>query len=120
MPKQRGRIKLSVPVAVLVEQNCGTRILPAQTVDASVYGARLKDLPGELSIGQIVTLVYREKQCAFRVAWIGIPGSAWEHHVGLECQDVSGDFWGFEYQDSSIFSLDALIFPWEYSEPLRD
>jgi PilZ domain len=117
MPQHEGRIKLAVPVAVIVQENSNTRILPAQTVDASANGARVKDLPAEVSVGQLVTVVYGERQCMFRIAWIGTTGTPWEGQVGMECLDASKNLWNFDFRDSNIFSLDALIFPWEGANP---
>lgn len=113
MRSNRGRIKLDVPVAVIVQGKSDTRVFPARTIDASAYGARFAVPSGQLSTGQTVTVSYRQKECCFRVAWVGAIGSPWENHVGMECLQKCKNFWDIEFQEFVSFSLDALRFPWE-------
>ncbi len=116
MRQNSGRIKLDVPVAVIVHNQSAKAVLPAQTVDASAFGARIKDLPARVQVGQKVTVVYGEKECAFRVAWIGSAGTPWVGQIGMESLEKSRNIWGIEFSDTDNFSLDALSFPWELTK----
>jgi hypothetical protein len=108
------RIKLVVPVEVVVQDGSEQRIVAASTVDASAFGARLRDFRGDVSVGQTVTVLSGEKRCKFRVAWVGDAGSPNENHIGIESLDDSKSLWGIEFQESSTtLDCDFPLFPWD-------
>ncbi len=117
MQRVSGRVQLDVSVAVILRNHSATTVLPAQTVDASASGARIKGFSGCLQVGQQVTLAYRDRECAFRVAWIGTEGSPLAGQIGMEALESQKEFWNIEFVDIENPGLDALIIPWETTEP---
>jgi len=112
------RVNIAVPVQIVLKNSPLCEPIPAQAVDASVYGARLAGIAEQVTVGQILTVLHNGKKCNFRVAWVGASGTPEEHHVGLECLERNKDFWGINFQDNSpIFGLDDVeaffSFPWE-------
>ncbi len=93
-----------------------TRILAARTVDVSAGGARIKDFSGTVAVGQSITIVYRERQCAYRVVWIGAPGLPWAGHVGMESLEKGKNIWNMEFRENCGPSFDFLDSLWEVPE----
>ncbi len=113
MRQNSGRVKLDVPVAVIVQNQSDEIVLPAQTVDASAFGARIKDFTGNVYVGQKLTVIYGDKQCAFRVAWVGTGNTPWAGHIGMESLEKNKKFWDIDFGETDEFGSDALTFPWE-------
>lgn len=107
------RIKLVVPVEVVVQDESERRVVVASTVDASAFGAQLRDFHGQVRVGETVTVLCGQRRCNFRVAWVGKTGSPQENHIGIESLE-NENFWGIDFQENSTTSEpDFLRVPWE-------
>jgi hypothetical protein len=108
------RIKLNVPVEVVLQDESERRTVTANTVDASAFGAQLRDFHGHVIVGQSVAVTFGSRCGNFRVAWVGKAGSPMQNHIGIEALDSNINFWGIEFQDSqTTLEPDFLLFPWE-------
>lgn len=108
------RIKVQIPIQVVVSASSGSHTFSAETVDASAYGARLRCTASALTVGEIVTIRCRQEECKFRIAWIGASGTPQQNQVGIECLEPRKNIWGIRFQDSSNPSEPELLeCPWE-------
>jgi len=65
----------------------------AMTRDISSVGARLTGIRTPISMGDVVGVQYEDHKCRCRVVWKGIPGSAEDGEIGLECLEPSECPW---------------------------
>lgn len=91
------RTKMAVPVRIYVTDADGNQSMTlAYTLDANHLGARLGGVHIPVNKGQVITVQYQHRRCAFRVAWVGEHGTPTATQVGLECLDPGKNVWGVE------------------------
>jgi Stage II sporulation protein E (SpoIIE)/PilZ domain len=88
--EKRIRMKLRVEVCRL---SAAEEIWPAHTVDISSLGARLADCGEILKLGEILEIRCDQRAAVFRVAWIGLPGTPTQGHLGVECLSPETNIW---------------------------
>ena len=83
----------------------------ASTVNVSKKGVLVKDVPGQLAIGDIVGLSFGKQKGKFRVMWVGQPDTDEAGHVGLQSLDARAPLWEVNLPDTTI---DTYIRPPEH------
>ena len=72
----------------------------AHTLDITPNGARLGAIHHVLTMGDKLTLQYRQRRIKFRVVWVKALTGTSEYQVGLETIGSSGDNWGLELPET--------------------
>ncbi|HYM76150.1 MAG TPA: SpoIIE family protein phosphatase [Candidatus Dormibacteraeota bacterium] len=91
--EKRIRIKVAITIARLA---CSDKAWAGHTVDISAMGARIVNSGEPLKLGEFVDIRYGERQAAFRVAWIGLPGSPNAGQLGIECLTPEANVWDLD------------------------
>ena len=65
----------------------------AYTLDISSSGARLGGVRVPLSVGEAVTLQYKQQRALFKVAWVGRPGEKTHEQVGIYALEPDKHVW---------------------------
>jgi hypothetical protein len=69
------------------------------TLDVTSAGVRLGSVRRELSVGDEVTIFYRQRKMQFRVVWTKkLQGTA-EFQVGLQAVTQDKEAWGMSFPD---------------------
>jgi len=89
------RLHIAVPVKVF----SSGRTTDAQTCctyDISTTGARLVAPPCVREVGQVVSLQRLSRRAAYKVVWIGKPGTSRQGQVGLTAINPNNVIWEHE------------------------
>ncbi|HYX68328.1 MAG TPA: PilZ domain-containing protein [Terriglobales bacterium] len=65
-----------------------------QTLDLSRMGGRLGGVTQPLHPGDIIGIQCGGEKARFRVAWVGAPGTPFQHQVGVCCVEPARYIWG--------------------------
>ena len=89
--RKEERVRIELPV----DLRGSTQSLKDQlrTVDISNSGVRIAGLNEPLVSGEVVKLSCGPREAAFRVVWMGQPGTSKQGHAGLACLAADADFW---------------------------
>ncbi len=93
--EKRYRMKLHV----LVGRASDEGFWPACTVDISHSGARLAEVSRPMKLGEIIDVRYGRRLAAFRVVWVGAPGTPTEAHAGVECLNPEANIWDLDLSE---------------------
>jgi hypothetical protein len=91
--EKRIHIRLAITIARLA---CPDKTWAATTLDISAMGARLANCVETVKLGEFVNIRYAERQAAFRVVWIGLPGSPNVRQLGVECLTPEANLWDLD------------------------
>ncbi len=91
--EKRIRIKLAVTLARLLSPR---ENWPAQTLDISSGGARLANSAVPVKLGEFLNIRYGQREAAFRVVWLGVPGSPTADQIGVECVTPETNIWDLD------------------------
>jgi len=70
----------------------------AHTLDITPNGARLGTIHRQFTLGDAVTVHYRQRKAEFRVVWTKLQKNQGEYQIGLEMIAQERDPWGLEAQ----------------------
>ncbi|HYL83799.1 MAG TPA: SpoIIE family protein phosphatase [Candidatus Angelobacter sp.] len=90
--RKEERVRIELPVH-LYRSTTGQKVQSAHTVDISNSGARLGGLEEPLELGEVLKVECGNRRAPFRVVWTGVPGTASERQVGLECLAPNAGIW---------------------------
>lgn len=94
------RTKMVLPVRVSGVDSTGKAFnYLAHTLDITLKGARLGGVRSLLNLGDAVEVQCRHRKARFRVAWLGRPGHASEHQIGVEALEPEKPIWGLDLVD---------------------
>lgn len=83
-----------LPVRVWGSDSAGKSFnVLAYTLDISSSGARLGGVRVPLSVGEAVTLQYKQQRALFKVAWVGRPGEKTHEQVGIYSLEPDKHIW---------------------------
>lgn len=91
--EKRIRIKLSITLARL---DCPDQSWAAHTIDVSGRGARLANSAEQVQLGEFLNIHYGLREAAFRVVWVGVPGSPTADQLGVECLTPETNIWDLD------------------------
>jgi hypothetical protein len=107
--RREPRVRMSLSVTVQGIDRFGkTFYQPARTVDISRSGASLEGASHIRGIGEEVQVEYKGESAAYRVKWIGPPGTKRAGHVGMECIQTGKYIWKENLPD---FYTDNFVVP---------
>ena len=99
--RRQKRIKMVLPVRVSGKDAANNPVNElAHTLDITPNGARLGAIHHVLTMGDKLTLQYRQRRIKFRVVWVKALTGTSEYQVGLETIGSSGDNWGLELPET--------------------
>ena len=93
--REEERVRIEVPVR-LCRAVAGSKAQSVRTVDISNSGVRIAGLVESLELGEVLTLECGHREAAFRVVWMGEPGTTKDGHAGLACLAADADLWKLE------------------------
>ena len=94
-PRHERRIHIAIPVKVF----SSGRTTDAQTCctyEISATGARLVAPHGVTEVGQIISLQRMSRRAAYKVVWIGKPGTSRHGQVGVTALNPKNVIWETE------------------------
>jgi c-di-GMP-binding flagellar brake protein YcgR len=92
--RREPRVRMSLSVTVQGIDRFGkTFYQPARTVDISRSGVALEGASHIRGVGEEVQVEYKGESAAYRVKWIGPPGTKRAGHVGMECIQTGKYIW---------------------------
>lgn len=92
--RQSSRMEIALPVTLITTDDKGQRKEHrVTTIDISWQGTQLKGFREKIRKGKIVSLARHGKQQEFRVAWVGIKGTAKAGLLGLSAVDPVPSIW---------------------------
>lgn len=92
--RKRPRTKMVLPVRMWGMDSAGKPFnVLAYTLDISSTGARLGGVRVPLSVGEAVTLQYKQQRALFKVAWVGRPGEKTHEQVGIYTLEADKHVW---------------------------
>lgn len=100
--RNKKRTKMVVPVRMWVTGTSGSQESHlAHTLDASDYGVKLAGFHGQLKVGEVIEIQYRQKRARFRVVWIRSLDNSPEKQLGAECIEPKKNIWTVEFADET-------------------
>lgn len=94
--RRKARIKMVLPVRIWGTDTTGKPFsLLSHTLDITSSGARLGGFRHQVQTGDSLWVQCRHRKAQFKVVWVGRPGSAREHQIGVECLEERS-IWGLE------------------------
>ena len=94
--RSRNRQKAVLPARISGVDAAGNAYSDlVHTLDVTESGVRLGAVHGNLKLGSLVTLQYKQHKADFRVVWISKRPCGKEYQVGLQAL-VKRDLWGLE------------------------
>jgi PilZ domain len=107
--RREPRVRISLSVTVQGIDRFGkTFYQPAHTVDISRSGASLVGASHVRGVGEEIQVEYKGESAAYRVKWIGPPGTKRAGHVGIECIQTGKYIWKEKLPD---FYTDNFVIP---------
>jgi c-di-GMP-binding flagellar brake protein YcgR len=107
--RREPRVRVSLSVTVQGIDRFGkTFYQPARTVDISRSGASLEGASHIRGVGEEIQVEYKGESAAYRVKWIGPPGTKRAGHVGMECIQTGKYIWKEKLPD---FYADNFVIP---------
>ena len=103
--RRENRVHIRIPVQV-ARLSAVEKPWAAYTVDISRMGARLSESAELLKLGEYIELRCGQHEAVFRVVWVGVPGTAADGHIGVECQSRETNIWDL---DLSAFADDEPL-----------
>ena len=89
------RVEVLLPVQLWgMESEWGPFTEKVEIANVSLSGARMKRIPTQLRLGDVVAVEHAGKKAAFQVVWIGKKGSAHEGEAGIFCLEPAKLIWG--------------------------
>ena len=101
--KRRGsRTKAVLPVRIKGKDSNGKAFEElAHTLDVTATGVRLGSVRRELSVGDEVTILFRQRRMQFRVVWTKKMKGTSEFQVGLQALTQEKEAWGVNFAESA-------------------
>jgi stage II sporulation SpoE-like protein len=93
--RRQKRVSIELPVE-LVRYGADEKPQLVRTLDVSFSGGRLAGVSQELELGEVLELRCNGSKAAFRVAWIGSPGTPTANQAGVECLAPEANVWGLD------------------------
>jgi len=107
--RRESRLRISLSVTVQGIDRFGkTFYQPARTVDISRAGVSLEGASHIRGVGEEIQVEYKGESAAYRVKWIGAPGTKRAGHVGMECTQTGKYIWKEKLPD---FYTDNFVIP---------
>jgi hypothetical protein len=99
--KRRGsRTKAVLPVRIKGKDSNGKAFEElAHTLDVTATGVRLGSVRRELSVGDEVTILFRQRRMQFRVVWAKKMNGTSEFQVGLQALTQEKEAWGVNFAE---------------------
>jgi hypothetical protein len=94
-PRRERRLHIAIPVKVFSSGGT-TDAQTCCTYDISPRGARLVAPQGVREVGQVVSLQRLSRRAAYKVVWIGKPGTSRQGQVGLTAINPNNVIWEHE------------------------
>jgi stage II sporulation SpoE-like protein/PilZ domain-containing protein len=98
--RREKRIRMKLPVQVS-RLSGDEKFQEAYTIDISRIGARLSGLAEPLALGEFLEVRHGQRAAVFRVAWIGMPGTAVAGQAGVECLSPENNIWDLDFSAHS-------------------
>jgi len=119
--RQHKRYRIALPVNITGIDGSGNRFAQsATTVDIGFNGAQLRGVRCLRSVGDAVEIQYKGKRARYRVAWIGVPGSDVDGHVGLRAVEAENNLFGDHLPQIPALEPDNYVIPTTVSSAARD
>lgn len=92
--RKKPRVKMVAPVRLWGTDSAGNPFnILAHTLNVSATGARIGGVKVGLSVGEAVTLQYKQLRALFKVVWIGRPGDRTEQQIGIQLLEQDRQIW---------------------------
>lgn len=92
--RKKPRVKMVVPVRLWGTDSAGNPFnVLAHTLNVSSTGARIGGVRVALSVGEAVTVQYKQVRALFKVVWIGRPGDRTEQQIGVHLLEQDRQVW---------------------------
>jgi Stage II sporulation protein E (SpoIIE) len=98
--RREQRLNIELPVS-LCPPAMEERSQPAHTINISKSGARLTGLEKLPRPGEVLELRCGGRKALFQVAWMGMPGTPTQGHVGVECLHPEANVWDLDLTEQS-------------------
>ena len=72
----------------------------ANTLDATEQGVQLSGVAGDLKVGDVLELHYRDKRAWFRVIWIREAEKEADRHFGTVCIETDKNIWMLDFPNN--------------------
>src|ERR1051326_5154667 len=105
--RHKRRTKMLVPVRFRLAGNPITDVRVAHTLDATEQGVKLSGIEGDLSVGDVLEIDYRDKRGWFRVVWIKDADKPAHRQIGAVNVETDKNIWKMDFPND----------PDEYAEP---
>jgi hypothetical protein len=96
-----------VPVRVRLAGSPITDLRVAHTLDVTEQGVKISGLLGDLTVGDVLEIHYRNKRAWFRVIWIREAEKLSDRQIGAVRVETDKNLWTMDFPDN----------PDEYEEP---
>jgi hypothetical protein len=95
--RHKRRAKMLVPVRVRLAGSPITDLRVAHTLDATEQGVKLSGITGDLNVGDVLEINYRNKRGWFRVVWIQEADNPTDRQIGTVNVEPDKNIWTMDF-----------------------
>jgi hypothetical protein len=95
--RHKVRAKMLVPVRVRLAGSPITDLRVAHTLDATELGVKLSGITGDVNVGDVLEIDYRNKRGWFRVVWIREADNPTDRQLGAANIEPDKNIWKMDF-----------------------